>query len=311
MSPKAEPARTLGSTGISVSAIALGTSAVGNAVKVTDDQARSIIELAVSSSITVIDTGNNYGISEERVGRALTRLGGLPAGRLLATKVDPLPGNTDFSGARVRASVRESLQRLQVDHLELVHLHDPERITFDEAMAPDGPVRALLDLRDQGVIDHLGVAGGPIRMMQDYLRTGHFEALVTHNRFTLVDRSAEPLLDLAQELNVGVFNAAPYGGGFLNGGSANYCYRPANEALIRARAAMTEICTSHGVDLATAALHFSLADRRIASTIVGVSSTQQFEQTLARAAAVVPTRLWSDLAAVVPASQWWLGPDGR
>jgi D-threo-aldose 1-dehydrogenase len=200
---------------------------------------------------------------------------------------------------------------LGVDRLELVHLHDPERISFDAAMSPDGPVRALLDLRDQGVIGHLGVAGGPVRMMQDYLRTGHFEALVTHNRFTLVDRSADPLFDLARELNVGVFNAAPYGGGFLNGNSANYCYRPANEALISARRAMTEICAAHGVDLATAALHFSLADPRITSTIVGVSSTAQFEQTLTRAAAIVPADLWPELAEVAPAPQWWLGPDGR
>ena len=223
-----------------------------------------------------------------------------------------MPDSDDFSGARVHASVRESLQRLGVDRLELVHLHDPERITFDDAMAPDGPVRALLELRDQGVIGHLGVAGGPIRMMQDYLRTGHFEALVTHNRFTLVDRSAEPLFDLAQELNVGVFNAAPYGGGFLSGGSADVLLstRERRPAARRARL-MTEVCAAHGVDLATAALHFSLADPRITSTIVGVSSVEQLEQTLTRAAAAVPAQLWSELAEVVPAPQWWLGPDGR
>jgi D-threo-aldose 1-dehydrogenase len=311
MNPPVEPARVLGSTGIPVSAITLGTSAVGNATKVTDDQADMIIERASTSPISVIDTSSNYGISEERVGHALRRIGGLPAGRLLVTKVDPLPGSDDFPGARAHASVRESLQRLGVDRLELVHLHDPERISFDDAMAPDGPVRALLELRDQGVIGHLGVAGGPIRMMQDYLRTGHFEALVTHNRFTLVDRSAEPLFDLARELNVGVFNAAPYGGGFLSGGSAMYCYRPANEGLLQARQLMTEVCAAHGTDLATAALHFSLSDPRVTSTIVGVSSVDQLEQTLTRATAVVPDALWPDLAEVVPAAQWWLGPDGR
>jgi D-threo-aldose 1-dehydrogenase len=311
MNTPAATTRVLGSTGIAVSALTLGTSAVGNATKVTDDEANSIVERAASSPITVIDTSSNYGISEERIGRALQRIGGLPAGQLLVTKVDPLPDSADFSGARVHASVRDSLQRLGVDHLELVHLHDPERITFDDAMAPDGPVRALLELRDQGVIGHLGVAGGPIRMMQDYLRTGHFEALVTHNRFTLVDRSAEPLFDLAQELNVGVFNAAPYGGGFLSGGSPLYCYRPASDALLHARRLMAEVCAAHGVDLATAALHFSLADPRITSTIVGVSSVEQLEQTLTRAAAAVPAELWSELVEVVPAPQWWLGPDGR
>ena len=83
--------------------------------KVTDEQADVDRRAASSSPITVIDTSSNYGISEERIGRALRRIGGVPADRLLVTKVDPLPDNADFSGARVHASVRDSLQRLGVD----------------------------------------------------------------------------------------------------------------------------------------------------------------------------------------------------
>ncbi len=302
--------RTLGSTGLSVSAVTLGTSGLGSTERVSDAQAAAVIGAALSSPITVIDTGNNYGVSEQRIGQTLVRHGGVPAGKLIVTKVDPLPGGADFSGARVRESLRESMDRLGVDRLRLVHFHDPERITFADAMSPDGPVRALLELQEQGAIEHLGVAGGPVRLLEEYVRTGHFAVVLTHNRFTLVDRSADSLLNLAADKNIGVFNAAPYGGGFLTVQShLNYCYRPSTRQQLDARHAMIARCAAYGVDLPTAALHFSLRDARIASTVVGVSRIEQLEQTLARLAATVPAELMSELIALSPGPGSWLGPD--
>ena len=115
---------------------------------------------------------------------------------MLATKVDPDSTTGDFSGAQVRRSAEGSLRRLGVDRLQLVYLHDPEVISFEEGMAPGGPVEALIRLQQQGLIEHLGVAGGPVELMARYLRTGAFEVLITHNRWTLVDRSADGLLDV-------------------------------------------------------------------------------------------------------------------
>jgi Peptidase family M20/M25/M40/Aldo/keto reductase family len=89
----------------------------------------------------------------------------LPKDLVLATKVDPLIGSNDFSGDRVRKSVAESLERLGVDRLQLVYLHDPEKISFEVGMAKGGPVEAMVKLRDEGVIEHIGVAGGPINLM--------------------------------------------------------------------------------------------------------------------------------------------------
>ena len=134
---------------------------------------------------------------------------------MLATKVDPDPRTGDFSGDRVRASLEESMERLGVDRIALLHLHDPERITFDEGVAPGGPVEALVDLRERGLVEHLGVAGGPVGLLQRYLDTGEFEVVLSHNRYTLLDRSAEPLFRSAAERGLGVLNAAPYGGGML------------------------------------------------------------------------------------------------
>ena len=111
-----------------------------------------------------------------------------------------------------------------------MHLHDPENISFEEGVAKGGPLEALQQLKEEGVIAHLGVAGGPIDLMQRYIRTGAFDVVLTHNRFNLVDRSAEPLLDEAQALGVAVLNAAPFGGGILAGAKAAQGYFAYHEA---------------------------------------------------------------------------------
>src|SRR5690606_38766569 len=106
----------------------------------------------------------------------------LPDGFVLATKADADPVTGDFSGERVRRSVEESLERLGLDHVPLMYLHDPEfHITFEQAMAPGGPVEALIALREEGVIGHIGIAGGPIDLMRRYVRTGVFEVVLSHN----------------------------------------------------------------------------------------------------------------------------------
>lgn len=304
--------RPLGSTGLGVTALTVGTSALGKPEKVSEEEVQSTLAFALGGPWT-IDTGNNYGLSEQRIGRALRVAGGLSAGRLLVTKVDPLRDNPDFSGARVRASLRESMERLGLPHLELVHLHDPERITFAEGMAPEGPVRALLDLREEGLIRHLGVAGGPIGLLQQYVATGHFEAVVTHNRYTLIDRSAGPLLDQCADAGIGVFNAAPYGGGFLStgpDGRQRYAYRPATADQLAGRRAMADACANLGVDLATAALQFSMIDPRISSTIVGMSNRAQLEESVHRAAMGIDPDLWTRLDEIAPPARQWLGPEG-
>jgi len=222
----------------------------------------------------------------------------VPDGFLIATKVDPIPGTTDFSGDRVRRSVEESLERLGLDTLPLVYLHDPEKISFEEGVGPGGPLEALIALRDEGVIGHLGVAGGPIDLELQYLATEAFDAVISHNRFTLVDQSAEPLLDDAQERGVAFVNAAPFGGGMLVKGPdavPTYCYAPvADEVLERVRR-MEALCAEFDVPLAAAALQFSLRDPRVTSTIVGMSEPKRVGQTVELAEFDIPEQLWAAL----------------
>jgi D-threo-aldose 1-dehydrogenase len=311
--------RPLGSTGLTVTPLCIGTSPLASmpglyGYEVDAERAvATVLAVFEDGEINFIDTSNGYGEdgqSERRIGEALRRRGGLPAGAVLATKVDPDPKTGDFSGRRVRVSVEESLERLGIDRIQLLYLHDPERIAFEDGVGPGGPVEALVALRDEGVVDHLGVAGGPIDLMRRYIATGAFEAVITHNRYSLVDRSAEPLLRDAEERGVAVVNGAPYGGGILVKGpetQPKYGYRLASDITRERVRTMRRLCEERGVPLAAAALQFSLRESRIASTIVGVSDPARVQQTLELARHPIPEELWGLLEPLAAPEEEWLG----
>jgi D-threo-aldose 1-dehydrogenase len=229
---------------------------------------------------------------------------------VLATKADADPATGDFSGERVRRSVAENLERLGLDRVPLMYLHDPEyHLTFAEAMAPGGPVRALAELRDQGMLGHLGVAGGPVGLMRDFIATGEFEVVLSHNRFTLIDRSAEALLDDACHRGVAFVNGAPYGGGILAKGpdiQPRYACHTASDRVTNAVRAMQLACAAHGVPLAAAALQFSLREPRITSTVVGVSEAARIDQVTNLMSEPVPDELWAELDSLGVAAGSWL-----
>lgn len=298
--------RSFGKTGLSVTSLCVGTSALGSfpalyGYEVSSERAVATIRRVLEGPINFIDTSNEYGNggdSERRIGQALAEVGGLPEGFVLATKVDPIPGSSDFSGARVRTSVAESLERLGLSRLQVVYLHDPEKMSFAEGTAPGGAVEALVQLQKEGVIEHLGVAGGPVDLMLQYVATGVFDTLISHNRYTLVDQSAEPLLHESANRGMAFVNAAPYGGGMLVKGPdavPKYCYHPVDDATLDRVRAMQRLCASYDVPLAAAALQFSLRESRICSTIVGMSDPERVEQTLRLAEWPISDKLWQEL----------------
>ncbi|MEO3853816.1 aldo/keto reductase [Acrocarpospora sp. B8E8] len=309
------PRRPLGRTGLEVTQVCVGGGPLGSmpenfGYEVSAERGTATALAALTGPFNFLDTAAGYsdGESERRVGAALRRIGGVPDGFVLATKVDRDGVTGDFSGDQVRRSAEGSLRRLGLDRLPLVYLHDPEHISFEAGMAPDGPVEALLKLKGEGVIGHLGVAGGPVELMAQYLRTGVFEALITHNRWTLVDRSAGDLLDEAVTLGVGVVNGAPFGGGILAKGTAasgKYAYQQADEEVLRRVRAMEAACAEHGVPLGAAALQFSMRDPRITSTIVGVSRPERVEETARLATWEIPAGLWDVLQPLAAPPALW------
>lgn len=303
--------RRLGDTDIEVSALALGTSPMGH-TRGADGYRSAIdtVKTALSKSITVIDTANGYGAgeSERRVGAALRELGGLPRGALVVTKVDPK--GLDYSGERVRQSVRESKERLGLDSLPLVHLHDPEGHDFAAMTGPGGAVEALVRLREEGEIGLIGLAGGPIPLMRRYLALDNFDALLVHNRWTLVDRSAAPILAEARAKGVAVINAAVYGGGILVDPARfeTYAYQPVKPEVRQAIDALTDLCSRSNVGLSAAALQFSLRDPQFAFTVVGMSAPARVERILAAAAVDIPDEFWSVAETLLPSPEFWLEP---
>jgi D-threo-aldose 1-dehydrogenase len=222
---------------------------------------------------------------------------------VLATKADRNVQTGDFSGAQMRRSVERSLRLLGLDRLQLVYLHDPEHTTFEQAMAPGGPVEALQRCKDEGLVEHIGVAGGPIDLMIRYVETGAFAAAISHNRYTLLNTAADPLWDTCRRHGVAAVNAAPYASGILAKGPGvypRYVYREASDDIVARARRLAEICARHNVPLAAAALQFSLRDPRIVSTIVGLSQPERLAPTVALAQYSIPDALWAELATVTP-----------
>ena len=303
--------RPLGSTVLSVSPVCVGCAPLGNMPETFDygvgeERARETLRAVFESPINFLDTAASYGDgeSERRIGKVLKEMGGLPEGVVLATKADRDLTTGDFSGEQMRRSVERSLRLLGVDNLQLVYLHDPEyldesvREPFEYMMADGGPVEVLTNLKEEGVIQHLGIAGGPIDLMIRFVETDLFEAVITHNRYTLVNRSADPLFDIAAEHGVAALNAAPYGSGILAKGPdayARYEYQEAPKEMVEQVRAMQEACLEYDVPLAAAALQFSMRDPRIVSTIVGMTRPERVKNTLDLAVHPIPEELWSRL----------------
>jgi D-threo-aldose 1-dehydrogenase len=304
------PQRPFGQTGLAVPPLCVGCAPLGDmpetfAYSVAEEHALATLRAVFASPITFVDTAASYGDgeSERRIGVVLRELGGLPPGYVLATKADRNLRSGDFGGAQMRRSVERSLRLLGLDRLQVCYLHDPEHTTFEQATAPGGPVEALLRLKDEGLIEHVGLAGGPIDMSIRYLETGAFEAVITHNRYTLLDCTAEPLLDVAAERGVALLNAAPYGSGILAKGPdayPRYAYQQAAPALVEQTRQLQAICDRHGVPLAAAALQFSTRDPRITNTIVGMSSPERVQKTIELARVEIPPALWDEIAALPP-----------
>ncbi|MGP4021443.1 aldo/keto reductase [Saccharopolyspora sp. 5N708] len=316
MSPEpALPRRPLGGTGLAVTSLCVGGGPLGSmpqnfGYEVPAERGVDTVRHVLDSPINFLDTSASYsdGDSERRIGAALAETGGPPEGFVLSTKVDRDTATGDFSGDQVRRSAEASLRRLGLDQVPLLYLHDPEHISFEAAMAPGGPVQALFELRDEGIAQHVGVAGGPVGLLARFLREAPFEALITHNRWTLVDRSAEDLLDDAVQRGVGVVNGAPFGGGILAKGTSTvtkYAYRSADAEILRRVREMEQACQRYSVPLAAAALQFSLRDPRITSTIVGISRPERVAETLRLAQHSIPEQLWAELMPLAAAPKHW------
>jgi D-threo-aldose 1-dehydrogenase len=299
---------TLGRSNLAVPALCFGTSGLGDmpdtyGYSVDEKRAHATLDAIFDGPVAFIDTSRNYGLgrSEQRIGDAIRARGGLPKGFVISSKLDRDAENR-FNAAVAQRSLEESLKALGVSSIDLLHLHDPEYAAdITEVTRKGGAIDALFRMKEQGLCKAVGLAAGRTDIMMPMLRDHDFDAIISHNRFTLLNRHATPMFELARSRGIAVLNAAPYASGILAKGTAAqplYAYMPANGGIQDRANAIEALCARHGVPMGAAALQFSMRSPLVDSTIVGVTKPERVHQTLDWANHPVPEGLWRELEGV-------------
>jgi D-threo-aldose 1-dehydrogenase len=295
-----------GPNSLMVPPIAVGCAELGDmpeafAYGVSEDDAHATIRAALDSPLNYIDTAAWYGNgeSERRIGTVLRERGGLPNDAIIETKAGRDPKGDDYRPDTVKRRFERSLALLGLDKVHTCFIHDAEWTTIEEVLAPGGVMEIMQDYKRQGVIGLLGIAAGPVDLSLKYVETGVLDVLLTHNRYTLLNRTADKVQTEAKRRGMSVVNAAPYGSGMLAKGPdayARYAYQSASPEMVRVTREIQEICGRYDVPLAAAALQFSMLDPNVDVTIVGMSKPERIQQTIDLATVAIPDQLWAELA---------------
>ena len=296
----------LGQSALEVTPICFGTSGLGDmpdtyGYAVDEGRARRTLDAIFEGPVDFLDTSRNYGMgrSEARIGDAIRAHGGLPEGFVISTKLDRGMDDNRFDADRARRSLEESLTALGLDRVHILHLHDPEYAAdLDDITREGGAMDELFKIKEEGLADAVGLAMGRIDLMFSLLRRYPFDCLITHNRYSLLNRQADEMMTYAHGQGMAVFNAAPYAGGVLAKGAdamPRVTYQEADEATLAPVRAIEKLCADHGVAMGAAALQFSMHDPRIASTIIGVTKPSRVAETLEWASADIPDAFWTEL----------------
>ena len=299
----------IGSSPVEVGALCFGTSGLGDmpdtyGYEVSEERALETIRAIFDSPVAFLDTARAYGFgrSEERIGKVIKERGGLPEGFVLATKLDRDLESGRFDADQARRSIEQSLTALGLDRVPILQLHDPEHAASPEAVVGEGgALPEMFRMKEEGLTDAVGLAAGDVEGMIPMLRDWDFDVLITHNRFTLTNRNAEEMMNLAVSRGISVLNAAPYAGGVLAKGVTEYpryVYQEASEEVLAPVRQVEAICAQHEVPLGAVALQFSMRDPRVASTICGVSKASRVHQTLEWAEVSIPDAVWEALKSV-------------
>jgi len=275
--------RLLGRTGLRVSILGLGGSALGR-LETADDQAEGIraVHAALDLGINIVDTSPYYGgtMAETMLGRALRSV---PRDRyLLATKVGRYGmRDFDFSAARVTRSVDESCARLGVETIDLLQCHDVEFADLNQVINETLP--ALVKIRQAGKIRFLGITGLPLKIFPFVLeRTppGLVDTVLSYAHYNLNDDSLATLLPRLQAFGVAIIHAAPTGGGMLTGARKSF-WSFAPEGIVAGCRRAVDFCEAHGVDIAKIALQFSASNPAIATVLCGTAKSEEVRRNVA------------------------------
>ncbi len=270
--------RTLGKTGLKVSALGFGASSLGGGVfgPVEESQAICTVRTALDLGINLIDVSPFYGgtRAETVLGKALQ---GIPRDRyFLGTKVGRYgDADFDFSVPRITRSVDESLHRLGVDYVDFIQSHDNEYGDLNQIIGETLP--ALRRIQKQGKARFVGVTGYPLKIFRQILSKTDVDTVLSYNHYSLNDTTLLQLLPFLEDKNVGILNASPVSQGLLtNQGTPDW--HPAPEATKRVCREVASYCQKHGSDISKLAIQFALGNSRIHTVIVGTASSEIIEK---------------------------------
>jgi D-threo-aldose 1-dehydrogenase len=296
--------------------LGLGTAPLGNLfTAISDEVAAATVAAAWETGVRCFDTAPQYGhgLAEVRLGRALADrprheyVVASKVGRLLRP-VRPRPATIfrdipdvdpvfDFSRDGVLRSIEESLTRLGLDRLDVVHVHDPDDHEAD-ALATAFPT--LIELREQGVIGRVGCGMNQAEMLSRFVVQVDLDCVLLAGRYSLLDRRGAGLLDQCAAHGVEVIIGGVFNSGLLArpevGATFDYAAAPA--ALVEQARAMQVVCAEHGVALPAAAMQFAMRHPAVRTVLVGARSAEEIVADVSYDAAVLPDELWQALDSV-------------
>jgi D-threo-aldose 1-dehydrogenase len=307
----------LGRTSVVVTRFGLGTAPLAGLFEaVDDDQALQVIEHAWDAGIRFFDTAPLYGhgLAELRLGRFLRHqprdefVLASKVGRLLRADAPPEAGQSfrgtppvnpmfDFTYDGVMRSVEESLERLGLERIDILHIHDPDD-HYEEALK--GAYRALDRLRAEGVIRAVGAGMNQAEMLTRFAREGNFDCFLLAGRYTLLDQVAlKELLPVCMEQGIAIIAGGVYNSGILADPKpgAHYDYKDAPAPLLERAVRMRAVCERYSVPLKAAAVQFPLGHEAVTAVVVGCRSKAQLEESLRMFEIDIPRALWEELKA--------------
>ncbi|MFI6085748.1 aldo/keto reductase [Streptomyces sp. NPDC051217] len=313
-------ARRLGGTRVLVSSLGFGGAPLGNLyAPLDDDRAAAAVDAAWDAGVRYYDTAPHYGLglSERRLGAALahrpraeftvsTKVGRLlephpaPTGSDLAAGGFAVPDNLirrpDYSRDGVLRSLERSLTRLGLDRVDIVYVHDPEE-HLDAALHQALP--ALAALRDEGVIGAVGVGANTVAPLLRAVEEADVDAVMVAGRWTLLDRTAAPLLDACARRGVSAVAAAPFNSGLLSRprppDDSSFDYGPAPGAVLRQAHRLADVCARHGTVLPHAAVRFPLCHPAVVCVVAGFRAAHEVVSAARWAGDDLSAAAWSDL----------------
>ena len=302
--------RPLGNTGMELAPLSYGASSLGAQFRAIDlDEACRSVRVALDLGMNFIDTSPFYGVgmSEVLLGRVLPEI---PRDSYyLGTKLGRYTeSHFDFSARRVDESVHISLQRMKVDHLDIVLCHDLEFVEMSQIVEETLP--ALRRLVEQGKVRFVGISGYPIEMFKYVLERAEVDVLLTYNHYTLQNDMALELVALCKAKGIGLINAAPFSARLLTNAELPPWHKATPKVREIAKQA-AEHCASRGVDIAKLALQFSIANPDMTTCVTGSANPDRVAQWVDWANDPIDETLLKEVLGILQPIHNWFYSEGR